>query len=146
MITCELARNEQYEELMALMMHEGDYLTETLRLMKITEGEFDHLFRTIGRVYCIYSDMQLAGFYWVEEREKTLHLHAIIVKTEFQGKGTGTRILNNLTKQPNRSINMIELGVHESNLGAIRMYERNGFKTVERLDDVKFLIMRKQVH
>ena len=145
MITYEPARKEQFEELMALMMDEGEYLREALRLMNITESEFHNLFRTIGQVYCIYADQQLAGFYWVEEREQILHLHAIILKAQFQGQGIGTQTLNNLTKQLKHGINGIELGVHESNLRAIRVYERNGFKMVKELHDVRFLIMQKQV-
>lgn len=37
----------------------------------------------------------------------------------------------------------IELGVHQSNSGAIRLYEKMGFQTVRFLDDLGFYIMQK---
>jgi ribosomal protein S18 acetylase RimI-like enzyme len=144
MIACQPAHREQYEQFMDLMMQEGDDLREALRLMEITESEFDPLFRTVGRVYCVYADSQLAGFYWVEERGKILHLHGLILKTQFQGRGVGSQILDKLTAVHKDSVNAIELGVHESNMRAIKVYERNGFETVKKLDELQFRIMQKQ--
>ena len=145
MLTFEPAQAEQYEQLMGLMMQEVDYLREALRLMKITEKEFDNLFRTVGQVYCVYVDTQLAGFYWIEERERILHLHGLVLKTQFQGRGIGTQVLNKLASENKDGMSEIELGVHESNLRAIGLYERNGFETVKKLDDLKFRIMRKHL-
>jgi len=48
-----------------------------------------------------------------------------------------------LSSEYDSRMKFIELGVHESNERAIRMYERNGFSTVKRLDDLKFRIMQK---
>ncbi len=91
----------------------------------------------------IYDGKQLAGFYWIEERENVLHLHALLLKRQFQGKGIGTQTLNMLVSKYMGTMRTIELGVHESNEGAIRVYERNGFKTVKQLDELKFRIMQK---
>ena len=145
MLTFQPARAEQYAELMELMMQEGDYLQDTLRLMKMTKDEFDRLFRSVGQVYCVYDDALLAGFYWVEEREKTLHLHGLVLKAQFQGKGIGTRILEKLVSEYQGKMKEMELGVHESNLRAIALYERSGFETVKTLADLKFRVMRRQV-
>jgi ribosomal protein S18 acetylase RimI-like enzyme len=146
MVTWVAARPEQYDEFMRLMHDEAaGYLRGAMELLQMTQEEFDHLFRTLGHVYGIYEDEQLAGFYWIEERERVLHLHALILKSQFQGGGIGTRILSMLASGYKDTMNYIELGVHESNERAIRMYERQGFKTVKRLDDVKFCIMQKQL-
>ena len=146
MVTCEAARPEQYEEFMNLMQDEAnDYLQSTLELMQMTQEEFNHLFRTVGQVYGIYEDGQLVGFYWIEEREKVLHLHALIIKSQFQGRGIGTRILGMLALEYKETMSCIELGVHESNDRAIRMYERQGFTTVKQLHDLNFHIMQKQL-
>jgi ribosomal protein S18 acetylase RimI-like enzyme len=146
MVTWETARPDQYGEFMRLMHDEAaGYLRGAMELMHITQEEFDLIFRTLGQVYAIYEDEQLAGFYWIEERERVLHLHALILKSQFQGRGIGTQTLSTLASGYKETMNCIELGVHESNERAIRMYERQGFKTVKQLDDVKFRIMQKQL-
>ena len=144
MLTFESASAEQYGECMQLMLDEaGGYLQGTLKLMQISMDEFNHLFRTVGTLHAIYDDKQLAGFYWIEAREKVLHLHALLLKQQFQGKGIGTRTLNMLASKYVGIMRTIELGVHESNEGAIRLYERNGFSTVKQLEDLRFRIMQK---
>ena len=146
MITCEIAQGEQYEEFMQLMHDETrEYLRSTMELMRLTQEQFDKLFRTVGQVYAIYEDQQLAGFYWTEQREKVLHLHALILKPQTQSRGIGTQVLNMLTSKYRNTVNSIELGVHDSNERAIRLYERQGFKTVKQLHDLSFRIMQKQI-
>jgi len=39
----------------------------------------------------------------------------------------------------------IELGVHQSNGGAIKLYTRLGFEVMETLDDLGYAIMRKSL-
>ena len=126
-------------------MHEGDYLQDTLRLMKMSKDEFDHLFRTVGQVYCVYDDAQMSGFYWIEKRENTLHLHGLVLKTQFHGKGIGTQILEKLVTENHGKVKEIELGVHDSNVRAIKLYERHGFETVKTLTDLNFRVMRRQL-
>jgi len=140
----EAASAEQYGECMQLMLEEaGSYLQGTLKLMRLSMDEFNHVLRTVGTLYAIYEAKQLAGFYWIEEREKVLHLHALLLKPQFQGKGFGTQVLSILASKYKGTMTTIELGVHESNEGAIRLYERNGFNTVKQLEDLKFRIMQK---
>jgi len=146
MITCEAAQAEQYEQFMQLMHDEArEYLRSTMELMQMTQEKFDSLFRTVGQVYAIYEDQRLAGFYWVEQREKVLHLHALILKSQLQSRGIGSKVLNMLASQYKNKVNSIELGVHDSNERAIRMYERQGFGTVKQIHDLNFRIMRKQI-
>ena len=82
--------------------------------MQMSMDEFNHLLRTVGTLCAIY-DKQLAGFYWIEERENVLHLHALLLKRQFQGKGIGTQTLNMLVSKYMGTMRTIELGVHESN-------------------------------
>ena len=131
---------------MRLMRDEAhEYLRRTMELMQLTQEQFNHLFRTIGHVHGIYEGERLAGFYWIEERERVLHLHALILRSEFQGRGIGTEVLNMLASGYKGTMSSIELGVHVSNERAIRLYEQQGFRTVKQLDDVKFRIMQKQL-
>ncbi|MEW6402388.1 MAG: GNAT family N-acetyltransferase [Chloroflexota bacterium] len=99
MLVYRLADADQYDELLRLMAEDAaDYLNQSLELMKMTWAGFAELFKTRGHAYCIYQGNTLAGFYWIEEREKTLHLHALILKREFQGQGIGTRVLQMLAE------------------------------------------------
>jgi hypothetical protein len=53
MLTFEAVKAEQYAELAEVMIHVGEYLRDTLRLLEMTKDEFDRLFRTVGQVFCI---------------------------------------------------------------------------------------------
>ena len=69
--------------------------------------------------------------------------NSALTKKRFQGKGIGTQTINLLASKCKGTMTTIDLGVHESNEGAIRLYERNGFNTVKQLNDLRFRIMQK---
>jgi ribosomal protein S18 acetylase RimI-like enzyme len=146
MITYELATENQYEEFLKLMLdHMADYLETLMELMGMSIDEFDHLLRKVGQVYCVKYKGEVAGFYWVEERGREIHLHGIILKEEYQGKGIGTKIFEKLEKQYQNEKELIELGVHISNEGAIRLYEKLGYETEITKEELGFYIMRKHL-
>ncbi len=145
-LTFELARPEDYDELMALQRRQtAGYLARTLDLMGMTWQEYADRFRTVGQVYRIYRAGQLAGFYWIEERESILHLHGLILANAFQGQGIGSRVLHKLEADYGQRMAAIELGVHQSNTRAIALYERFGYRTVRTLEDLGFLVMQKEL-
>lgn len=138
------ASGEQYDLFLNLMHSQAaDYFDRTLELMGMTWQEFAHLFRTVGQVYGVYEEERLSGFYWIEEREGILHLHGLVLEGASQGRGIGSRILTMLEATYRDRMETIELGVHESNERARRLYERLGYRTVKMLDDVGFFIMQK---
>ncbi len=146
MLVYKQADANQYDELLQLMaVDSADYLQHSLELMKMTGDEFGKLFRTVGQCYVIYQDDCLAGFYWIEERGKTLHLHALILKREFQGEGIGTQVLQMLAEQFQVRADAIELGVHQSNECAKRLYHRLGFEVVKFREDLGYYIMQKHL-
>jgi ribosomal-protein-alanine N-acetyltransferase len=87
----------------------------------------------------------VAGFCWIEERGRVLHLHGLILRKEFQGRGIGGRVLEMLETRFSGRVDTIELGVHRSNTGAVRLYERTGYRTAETRGDLGFLILRKDL-
>jgi len=144
MLSYKLAEPDGYDELLELLRDQAsDYLAHTLELMQMPWKEFSRLFKTVGQVYGIYEDGQLAGFYWIEERNRELHLHGLILKEALQGRSIGTQTLKKLAAEYGEKVAFIELGVHESNKGARKLYERLGYKTIEVLDDLSFHIMQK---
>ena len=95
MLKFKSANAEQYDVFLQLMWDDGqEYWADTMRIMQLTWEEYAQIFRTRGEVSAIYQDENLAGFYWIEERVDTLHLHGLILKNEFQGRGIGTAILS----------------------------------------------------
>ena len=145
-VTYEPAEGNEYDVFLRLMeQHASDYLNRTLTLMEITWESFAHLFNTVGEVYGIYEDGRLAGFYWVEKRDAVLHLHGLILKEGFRGRGIGSRVLRDLEARHSEGVATIELGVHASNRGARRLYERLGYDTVKHLEELGFEIMQKEV-
>lgn len=138
------AEDDQYPELLQLMREDAaDYLQQSLELMQYTWDQFARLFRTVGKVYSIYQDSRLAGFYWTEERERTLHLHGLILKSGFQGQGIGTAVICMLADTCRGRMDAIELGVHQSNERAKKLYERLGFEVIKFRKDMGYYIMQK---
>jgi ribosomal protein S18 acetylase RimI-like enzyme len=143
MPTYEPVTAAQYDDFLQLLLREaGDYLPRTLELMGLTLEQAEGLFRRTGQVYAIHEDDALAGYYWIEERGDVLHLHGLVLKGEFQGKGIGTHALAMLAARYRGHMEAIELGVHVSNDRAKRLYERLDFQTVKHLEELGFTIMQ----
>lgn len=144
MLSFSPATPGQYDEFLKMMWDDGqDYWENTLRVMQMTWEEYAQIFHTRGEVFAIFQDDALAGFYWIEERVDTLHLHGLILKTGYQGQGIGTTILTMLANRYSGKLDKIELGVYQANSGAIRLYEKLGYCITKRLDDLQFFIMQK---
>lgn len=125
--------------------HAADFLEPSLMLMGIDRSEFDGVFRTVGNVYGIEADGRTAGFYWIEAREDTLHIHALIVKPDFQKRGIARETLNKIEAGCGPAIKRLELGVHRENDRALKVYESAGFVTTRELEDFDFYIMQKEL-
>jgi len=144
MLTYTPPTPKQYDQFLQIMWDDGqEYMENTLRIMQMTWDEYAQIFRTRGEVRAIYQDAELAGFYWVEERDDTLHLHGLILKSDFQGKGIGTAVLTMLAQTYTGKMDKIELGVYQANSGAIRLYEKMGYQITRSLEDLHFYIMHK---
>ncbi len=146
MVSLEPSTEEEMAGFLELTRQETSaYLDRTLKLMGATWDEYGRLFRSMGRVFSIREGGAVAGFCWVEERGRVLHLHGFILKKSFQGRGIGGQVLGDLEHRFAGRVDTIELGVHKSNEGALRLYVRSGFRTAERKDDLGFLILRKDL-
>ena len=85
----------------------------------------------------------LAGFLWIEQRKRELHVHGIILLPEFRGQGRGASIFKGLQEEFEGRIDVIELGVRSANDGAIRFYERIGFEITKSIDEIGFRVLRR---
>jgi ribosomal protein S18 acetylase RimI-like enzyme len=107
----------------------------------LTAEEVARLPYEIGELREIEEGGAVAGYTWIEMRDRTLHVHALLLEPAFRGRGIGGRVLSELEDEFRGQIDEIELGVEPGNARALRLYERAGFeRSGERLG---FLIMRK---
>lgn len=138
------ARPEQSDEFFDLMIAESaDYLETTLALLQSDLAAYRRQFGQVGRVQAICVDDAAAGFRWIELRGATLHLHALILKPEWQGRGVGRQAMIDLEIEFSGRAQAIELGVHRSNERAIALYQKQGFAAVKTLEELGFLVMQK---
>lgn len=142
-LICLPARDEQIDEFLELLRTDAEnYLIPTMQVMGWSWAEFAQRVRGVGRVFCVYRGEQKVGCYWIEERDRILHLHGIVVARAFQGQGIGSQIIHQLADEYRGRMDAIELGVHQSNQRAKALYERLGFVTIRFLPDVGFFIMQ----
>ena len=109
----------------------------------LTPEEAARLPREVGELRQVEEDSDVFGYVWVEARERTLHVHALLLEEEFRGRGLGGFVLAALEDEFREAVDAVELGVEPANRRALALYERTGFERVgERLG---FLIMRKRL-
>ena len=146
MLRCRPVGQDEFDGFFDLMQNEaGDYLGEAMNFLNMSEQGFRKLFKTVGEVYAICEDEKVAGFYWIEKRGKVLHLHGLVLSSEFQGRGIGRSVMKMLEDEFRDDFEMIELGVHESNAKARDLYQKLGYIVVRELPEIGFLIMQKRL-
>jgi ribosomal protein S18 acetylase RimI-like enzyme len=138
------AEEPDYDGFLELMRTEvGEYLGASARILGIPWSEFARLFRERGAVHCIELDGHNAGFFWIELRDRTLHIHALILRPGDRGRGLAGRLLRDLAEEYQGQADEFELGVHESNRRARLLYEKAGFREVRRMPGIGFLILQR---
>jgi ribosomal protein S18 acetylase RimI-like enzyme len=138
------AEEAELDGFLELMRAEaGEYLGPSVRLLGISWDEFSRLFRSRGEIHCLESDGHNAGFCWIELRERTLHIHALVLRPADRGHGLAGRLLRELAEAYRERADRFELGVHESNRRARALYERAGFREVRRLPGIGFHILQR---
>ncbi len=123
--------------------HAGDYLEPSLLLLGIDQAEFEYLFRSRGEVHAMMRNNEVVGFRWIEFKDDTLHLHALIVNPEFRKQGLAHVALDDVNHLAKGRASKIELGVHRSNHRAKAIYDKAGFSVTRELEEFDFFIMHK---
>ena len=146
MIIYQKANANRYQEFLNLLLeHMADYNETLMEQMGMSIEEFRDLLKTVGQVYSINCEQEVAGYYWVEQKGMEIHLHGIIVKDKYQRAGIGTMTLKMLEEEYKGRMEYIELCVHQANKGAIRLYEQLGYQTIAMKEDPGFYIMRNNL-
>jgi ribosomal protein S18 acetylase RimI-like enzyme len=130
--------------LWALMREElAGQLDRIAQAMGLSWAQFEALYAARGEVRTLRSAGEVAGYSWIELRDRELHLHALFVLPERRGRGIGAAALRSLEAAFRAQVDVIELGVSEDNPRARALYERCGFEIEATLPDVGYPIMRK---
>lgn len=83
-----------------------------------------------AQIYVYEEDGKVLGFIQVEEHYEILDLINIAVSENVHGKGIGSKLIQYAIEKSKADKMMLE--VRESNTSAIRLYEKNGFKEINR--------------
>lgn len=92
-----------------------------------------------ARYEVILVDGAPAGRIWVGADEKQIRLLDIAILAQFQNRGVGTYLLNQLKDEAAREKKVLRHMVFVLNDNAYRFYERLGFSTIEDLGGYKHM-------
>lgn len=136
--------SERAELLALVRANLADRCDQIMAAIGLTWPQFEELYASRGEVRTLRCGDAAAGYCWIEERDRTLHLHALFVLPEEQGRGVGSAALRGLADEFRDRVDAIELGVEQANRRARALYERHGFRVEETLPELGFFIMRKR--
>lgn len=81
--------------------------------------------------YVFFVGSEIAGYIIGSMKSKeNLHIHRLAVKKEYQSKGIGSELINNVIKNADKSTKYITLKVRKDNIIAKRFYEKNSFRNI----------------
>lgn len=69
------------------------------------------------------------------KKEENLHIHRLVIKPEYQGKGLGTELISEMINGVDEDIKYITLKVFKDNIVAKRFYEKNKFRSIGMIDN-----------
>ncbi|NLJ47660.1 MAG: GNAT family N-acetyltransferase [Treponema sp.] len=84
-----------------------------------------------GRLFVLALEDRIVGSAWVSDDGRRLYLHHMAVLPELQGRGLGKRLLEAAVSAARERGMQMKLEVSEANAGAIALYRKYGFETLE---------------
>lgn len=137
--------NERIAFLDAFRAQLGGSEAAGLAHLGLSWDELAAAFAEVGEVRRVCCGGKTVGFVWSELRGRTFHLHAIVLRPEVRGCGIGSAVLRELEHEVSGRAELFELGVQVENTGALRFYERHGFRPVDIHTAPGFRILRKSI-
>ncbi len=131
------------DELLRMILDQlGSRSANALTLLGLTPDESARIYRTTGEGRVVLDGERDVGYLWIEERDCTVHIHAIILQPGARGKGIGSRVIPGLATEFAPRVAEIELVVQNENHMALRFYERLGFRKTAVTATPDFSILR----
>lgn len=115
-----------------------DDLKKFNELGSVVNSNFSNLFNlkalidsSYDYVYGYYDENDLVGFIHITKLYETMDIVNIVVEEKFRNRGIGNFLIEYVIKLFN-DIESIMLEVNENNNAAISLYEKNGFKIINK--------------
>lgn len=108
---------------------------------KIKKWEKFKLSNSLSEYYSIFCDDEKVGYVHFFQNESSMEIDDFYVLNEFRNRGVGTETLRKLKSSTDMPISLF---VFKSNLGAIKFYEREGFKFKEDIDERRMVLEYKR--
>lgn len=100
----------------------------------------------MGKAYIIYLEDSRCGFIWYSSKGKILHINTIIIDKEYQGKGIGSRIFDDIEKLgKSMRYDLLQLGVQGINNNAHDFYIKRGFNDIRYVKEFDTFYMQKKL-
>jgi GNAT superfamily N-acetyltransferase len=110
-------------------------------------GLFLERIRKEGMSSVIICDNNPCGLLWCTIREYNLHVNAIVIDQEYQGRGIGSFIFDGLEMLAKRmGLMQLELGVQGVNKRARDFYRNRGFVEYGYVKDVDTYYLHKRIY
>ena len=108
---------------------------------RLKAWEMSKLQKHISEFYCISFEGKKSGYVRFCPNGDSMEIDDFYILPEFRNKGIGTETLRRLKKSTNKPI---FLYVFKENERAIRLYNREGFKFKEDVDETRMILEYKQ--
>ena len=94
----------------------------------------------IGEYTRILCDGETAGWIRAHEEGERLELDDLFILPRFQNRGIGTATLQKFIRESGKTISFY---VFSRNVGAVRLYERLGFRATETVSHTRHIMERR---
>lgn len=141
MLTFETAREEDIERLFALEKELIDTYEdrESIDYDKVLDWVRRKLEKQVGQFTRVLRDEVLVGYYHLTPGEGKWELDDLFIFPEYRGQGIGAKVLERCFAQAEGPI---FLYVFVKNDGAVRLYERMGFRVTQKVEQTRYIMER----
>ncbi len=123
-----------------------EYMKELLEINKSGAHEYwaeEHFKRPLNMKFdlskLLLIENKLAGYLIASDKQGVAHIHKLMITEERQREGWGTKLYHAFRQDACHihGYSSVSINAYKSNVGAIKLYERMGFKQVgERIDTI----------
>ena len=134
-------KDKQKVENLFVAMLQSIYKKEDVQAYE--PGYLNKFFEDNGSwIYVAESDKELVGYLSIEQYPDYLYLDDFCIDEKYRNLGIGTELLKNAQAYAiDKNVPQIRLHVEQSNLGAIKLYQRLGYK-IENKENSRYLMIK----
>jgi len=96
--------------------------------------DFEESFALLNNFKIICSADESIGFLEIYENDKLINITEVHINPNFQGKGIGSRIINEIICEAKGKNKKVTVGCFKKNNGAVKLYLKLEFKIIEETE------------